>query len=201
MTSFEKNNGVDIIDTESVTQKLKTLESNIQHTLAIGIIKWLESTIENTNYDLDLAIDRENNKYYIISGIYSLNIPLSFDTLVGMLKLIIKGLNANEWREELLLRWKENKRTIIGDWGYLNKSHKVLWNVEQTHGTIIENGVEKFVNQTKMEKNNNKTEEIYKFIQSVKWVPIEEWDIKWVCNWPINNECKKWLWFGDKKLI
>jgi hypothetical protein len=39
MTSFEKNNGVDIIDTESVTQKLKTLESNIQHTLAIGIIK------------------------------------------------------------------------------------------------------------------------------------------------------------------
>lgn len=201
MGNIENSNRIEIIDTETVDKNLDELSLKSEEVLAIGEFRAIESWIKW--YDIDLAIDRKNNWFYIISGENVLNIPLSIEE-IGEVAKILKGIFNAKWdfnsdNEELLLRWKQNKRRIVGDWGYLWPEHLLHENEETTHG-FVKDGKWEFVNQSAMIYENNITEEIFKFAQKVKWIPIENWNIKWVCKWPINKECKQWLWFSENDI-
>lgn len=149
---------------------------------ALRIISGIEKQLEG--YNLFLSIDETNKKMYIIWesnwNKKLLNIPFSLDDLSSFSSMLedIKRLLEYDW-ELQLLGWKE-WRAIA----YIPS----FWPTEWRHRIITK----KLPHWQELEyyiKENNKTEELFVFIQSLKWIPEKEWliDKSIKASWPIWN--------------
>jgi len=167
MNKLENNKEYEIIDNESkkINEKLDKKEELI----ALWVLETIDSQIPNT--DIDLAFDKENNKYYFISNSNeSLNIWIDFNNLVELWSILVKLFNNN-----IQLFWDITWRSIAKD------SLMLDW---------LE---EKFVTSNNFSKNE--IEELFIFVMKTKWIPMEDWKLESsICKWWVNNACKQALW-------
>ncbi|MDD3646689.1 MAG: hypothetical protein PHH06_04775 [Candidatus Gracilibacteria bacterium] len=162
---LEHNTNLEYIDTEKNTDELlNNLEFKTEEALALGIVKQLDKQLKE-GYDIDFAIDRKKNQYYIIVNDNILNLPLDINSLEKFGNDVVNLLNY------------DGKIQLIGgeDW-------RAIAEVQWLGGSA---GAKKIVdNPLKYGKNlayyvyeNNKTEELFKFIQLLKKVPESDWKI------------------------
>jgi len=155
------------IDNEQ--QKINETLDKKEDLVALGVIEAIDKQIPNI--DLDLAIDRENNKYYFISNWNDhLNISIDFKDLPEIWSILVKLLN-----NDIHLFWDLNWRSIAKD-------------------TMMPDWLEeKFISDWKLTKNE--IEELFIFVMNAKWIPMEDWQLEdTICKWWVNNACKQALW-------
>ena len=138
--------------------------------VALWIIETIDKQIPNV--DIDLAIDRENNKYYFIANNKeSLNISFDLNQLPEIWSVLVKLFN-----NDIQLFWYIKSRSIAKD------SLMPYWLEEM------------YITSNDFTKND--IEELFVFIMKSKWISMEDWQLeRAVCaNWHITDECKKALW-------
>ena len=161
--NFEK------IDNEK-EQINKTLEKK-EDLVALWVLEAID--IQIPNHDIDLAIDKQNNKFYFISWDKALNISFDLKNLPKAWKVLVELFNNN-----IQLSWDLTMRSINAD-------------------TMMPNWLEKnFVNSQNSIFTKNDIEELFIFTMKTKNINEEDWEIEdTVCaNSNVNNECKEALW-------
>ena len=156
------------IDNEE--QKINEQIEKKEDLIALWVLETIDRQIPNV--DIDLAIDRENNKYYFISNNKeSLNIPLDLNQLPEIWSVLVKIFN-----NDIQLLWDLTSRSIAKD---------------SLMPDLLE---EKYIKNDKLSKNE--IEELFIFVMKSKWIPMEDWQLEeTVCaNWNVTNECKQALW-------
>ncbi len=176
--SINVDNRLEIIDTEVASTLKKNsgrYESNIR---AIRAIKEVEQAIKKGTgkfYDLDLAIDKSKNPpvYYIVSW----NIVLKRPFTIKELELFLKDVNFPElFNYDLELSWWQEWRRILRYWDYRDmlSGGKNLYSkgIKGWRDKNLEEKMNippKFI-QMQKEDLNDKTEEVFEFVQKVKWI-------------------------------
>ncbi len=156
------------IDNEQ--QKINESLDKKEDLIALWILNTIDTQIKDI--DIDLAIDRENNKYYFIANWKeSLNIAIDLNELPEIWSILVKIFN-----NDIQLLWSITSRSITKD------SLMPDW---------LE---EKYITNNSFTKND--IEELFVFVMKSKNIPIEDWSIEeTVCaNWNVTNECKQDLW-------
>ena len=166
----------EIIDNENpqIIEKLWTEEEK----MALSTIKVIDKIV--LWHDLDLAIDREKNRYYFVwDKKIALNIPLSFDKLIDLWTTLTTLFKS----DKIQLAWDKYWRSI-----YTDKSLVPLAMEDE----LIKNWMSNL--------SKNDIEELFVFVNRIKWVNINNWEIdNTICaNWKINQECINALWNLDK---
>ncbi len=165
-------NNLEVIDNEKkVDEKLQNLEDN----QALWLLKLLD--VQIPNIDIDLAVDREDKKYYFLSNYWKgnqqvLDIPLEFNKLTKLWDLLVKLFN-----NDIQLFWSLHWRSIWKD-------------------TWMPDGLEeKFIESWDFTKND--IEEIFVFVMNSKWISMNDWNIEeTICkNSKVTGECKEALWY------
>lgn len=148
---------IEVLRYKEIEKKLNSLEQKSEERVALTLLK----SYQPEKYPVDLAVDRRNNQYYIISWNEVLKIRLDYNNLESYLKQIKSLLDANN---ELILKWQFSFRTIQEDkWGPFNKKliehkDKWIWQLER---------------QKEIEWMNNLVEEMYRFAKVVRWEKID----------------------------
>lgn len=168
MNSFENSQQFEIIDNESkkINEKLDKMEENA----AIDLLNRIDAKVP---FDIDLAFDRENNKYYFIwNEKNSMNVALDFKELEEIWNVLVEALN-----KDVQLFWSLYGRSLAED----------TWTPDGLEKKLIETTWSNF--------SKDDIEEIFVFIMKTKWIPMEDWKIEeTVCaNWAVNDECKQAL--------
>ena len=159
----------EIIDNEN--EKInKTLEKK-EDLIALWILEAID--IQIPNHDIDLSVDRKNDKFYFISWDKALNIPLDLKNLPKIWRILVELFNNN-----IQLSWDLTWRSINAD-------------------TMMPNWLEKsFINSQDNIFTKNDIEELFIFTMKTKNINIEDWEVEnTVCaDANVNNECKQALW-------
>ena len=158
---------------EKMNELLEQAE-NRKHKIALWILNKIDSDVPK--YDIDLAIDRSDNTYRIIwNDNVSFNLSLDLDSLDLYCDDIIKLLNY-DWDIQLIW-WKE--------WRAIAEKNLIWWSALADR--LVNNSQEHWLTDEHNRSENNKTEELFKFVQTLKWVPIEDWIISDSIkkSWPI----------------
>ena len=164
---------IDIIDDEKILGALDSLEDNSQSSQlekqGLLLLGEYRERVAESWYDIDLAKAWES--LYITNGLdEALNVKISdHNELRSVLDDVVLLLNE---QRPLAISWDDNERSIYEtsrlDTMIMEKVTKKEW----TKGNS-----EVQVNVNEIVANNNYVEELYKFTQNVKGIPVEEWDI------------------------
>lgn len=151
-----------------IEKVLKTRLDNKEEVLALDILKKVDSQIPS--FDINLWTDRENNKFYFIlknkeNVNIPLSIPLSIGSLESMWESLVKLLN-HDWAIQLI--WWREWRAIA--------EVQMFWS-EANADRIVNTSQKSWLSDEANIDENNKTEELFKFIQTVNNIPEEEWKI------------------------
>lgn len=150
-----------------------------------------EENIDVPYVNIDVAYDRNSDRYYITSDNWSfINTPFDVDWLGFNLRILedLYAVKQKRWFSNelnwLWLTWREDFREIYAKW-LLNWDEETVY--YDWHNSI---------NYTKEEsrRRNNKTEALFRFVMETKGIPIEDWEIDGVCQWKVNDECRANLW-------
>jgi len=138
------------------------------------MLKIIDSQIPD--FDIDMTYDKKNDKFYFISWNQKLNIPLNLNQIDEIWKVIIKLINN---KNELWITWKQDFRRIFEVTLFWDKrDHEIHYKWLKFKWNTLDIEFAK--------KENNNTEELYKFTQIAKWIPKENWVIEW------------WIWTPDE---
>ena len=143
----------------------------------IETITWIIATIDAQIkwYDIDLAVDRENNEYYYIwNKTNSLRIKLTMENLVEVWWVLV-----DLFKNDLKLVWNIHERKIVNN-------QLLDWRT--------------FVSNWEYGLTKNDIEELFVFVMNTKWIEKDDWEIEnSVCaNWNVNDECLNALWNKQK---
>ena len=157
---------IETIDNEE--QKINETLEKKEDLIALWIIETIDKQISDT--DIDLAVDRENNKFYFIANSKeALNIWFDLNKLPEFWAIMIKLFN-----HDIQLFGSLYWRSIAED----------TWAIDWFE--------EKFISDWDFSKNE--IEEIFVFVMKAKWIPMEDWKLEsTVCKWWSNNSCKEAL--------
>nr|MDD3720155.1 hypothetical protein [Candidatus Gracilibacteria bacterium] len=157
LNSPENGMNIEILRYQEIEKKLNKLEQKSQERVALSLL----NSYQPEKYPVDLAIDRKNNQYYIISGNEVLKIRLDYKNLESYLKQIKTLLDTNN---ELMLKGQFSFRTIyednIGPWNKKLIEHK-------------DKGIGQLERKKEIEGMNNLVEEMYRFAKNVKGEKID----------------------------
>lgn len=157
LNSPENWMNIEILRYQEIEKKLNKLEQKSQERVALSLL----NSYQPEKYPVDLAIDRKNNQYYIISWNEVLKIRLDYKNLESYLKQIKTLLDTNN---ELMLKWQFSFRTIYED------------NIWPWNKKLIEHkdkGIGQLERKKEIEWMNNLVEEMYRFAKNVKWEKID----------------------------
>jgi len=159
----------DVIDNENqdIVDKINSFQDNSQENIndkqALYFLKKIDS--QAPGYDIDLA--KDGNKYrFIVENKAVLNISLDNNEILEIWQMLVDLLKF-DW--DLHLIWGKEWRAISEKnmfwWGY-------AWEKR-----IVNKWLEALHNIDFYRNENNKIEELFKFVQSYKWVPESDWYI------------------------
>lgn len=162
----------------AIQSSLDNLEAKAEKWVAIWLIKALNNDIEwNNEIKLSIREDSWKPQYYIIWWKENtlLNIPLDIESLEEFCNQIETLMNF-EWKIQLLW-WKE--------WRAIADKQLLWWSTRANK--LIYKWLETWSDISYYIAENNKTEELFAFVQRLKWIPEEDWIIdKSIKNsWPI----------------
>lgn len=180
---------IEIIDNEEhISQNIDKLKWQSEALIALWMIKFIDSQV--TNHDIDLAYDKSNSRFYMISNNTNLlNIPLTLSEIEEYGEKLIVWLNA---KKDLYIRWSFSQRSV-----YIDDSFRDWKNSSDTVvDRHVDSWISKLERQYEISIRNDLVEEFYVFLMNTLWVPIEEWDInREMCEWwVVTMECKLSLW-------
>lgn len=186
---------IEIIDNENINEALCDLETQCEKNIALAeliAIQWeLNEQLWEESYDIDLAYDSVNKKYYFIAEEkwFSSKISMWVDEIKFYWDILIKYLTA-EWHSltnNVLQLWgKPDRRYVTANdsWGWS------AWD-KTLYTRVLEN-------EWNAVAENNLTEELYKFAVNLRG---EELIINWVCpSDQTEEECKNQLGIAENDI-